>query len=200
MRDRKSIRLKSYDYSQPGMYFVTICVEDRQSLFGSIVANVGAGPCARPEMAFNDRGQMINKVWMDMPNYYPGIILDSYIVMPNHFHGIIGLNLNQGHPRGGAPTLGLPDVVHRFKSLTTTRYRKGVKNFGWPRFFRKLWQRNYYERVIRNEKELFELRQYIQQNPLKWELDPENPVFDSSFVGAPGKRAAARPAPTYGSI
>jgi len=126
-------------------------------------------------MVLNDIGRMINSIWEQLPEHYTGVLLDSFIIMPNHVHGIIGLNLNTGHPRGGAPTFGLPDVVHRFKSLTTTRYRYGIKQFGWPEAKGKLWQRNYYERVIRNENELFKTRQYIQENPLKWDLDPENP-------------------------
>ncbi|MEA3362485.1 MAG: transposase [Thermodesulfobacteriota bacterium] len=84
----------------------------------------------------------------------------------------------KGHPQGGAPTeeLSLPDVVHRFRSLTTARYRYGVNNDGWQPFPGKLWQRNYYERVIRNENELYQIRKYIHDNPMQWETDDENPA------------------------
>lgn len=171
---RKSIRLKEYDYKQPGSYFVTICVQNHQCLFGNII--VGAGPCARPEMVLNDIGKMVQFIWEQMPKYYPGTDIDSFIVMPNHIHGIVTLKTGTGQPRGVAPTtvLSLPQIVHRFKSLTTARYRHGVKQNQWLPFTNRLWQRNYYERVIRNENELSEIRKYIQENPLKWELDPEN--------------------------
>ena len=97
--------------------------------------------------------------------------------MPNHFHGIIALKSGTGQPRGVAPTFGLslPQIVHRFKSLTTTRYRNGIIQYGWKPFPGRLWQRNYHERVIRHENELNEIRKYIEENPLTWDLDPENP-------------------------
>ncbi|MDP2673948.1 MAG: transposase [Dehalococcoidia bacterium] len=123
--------------------------------------------------------------------------------MPNHLHGIIilvgagpracpdkprqpqgvdggpgrpqGVADESGQPQGVAPTLSLPDVVHRFKSLTTARYRQAVRDQGWPPFAGRLWQRNYYEHVIRGEDELDRVRQYIAENPLRWDEDPENP-------------------------
>jgi len=110
--------------------------------------------------------------------------------MPNHFHGIIVLDVGagpracppfvghhgKGHPQRGALALSLADVIQRFKSLTTTRYRYGVSQDEWPPFPGRLWQRNYFERVIRNENELIDTRGYISENPVKWEFDENNPT------------------------
>jgi len=181
--NRRSIRLTGYDYSEAGAYFVTACTQGRECLFGEVIEG---------EMKLNDTGRMIQTVWDELPGYYPGVDTDEFILMPNHIHGIIILTPNVGagpraclendqgigQPRGVAPTtrsLSLPDVIHRFKSLTTARYRHGVSQKGWLPFPGKLWQRNYYEHIIRDENDLSQIRQYIQENPLKWDLDPENP-------------------------
>ena len=170
---RRSIRLRHYDYTQPGAYFVTVCTQHRECVFGEIVDG---------KMRLNDIGRMIYHVWCELPQYYAGINIDEFVVMPNHFHGIIMIvgagprarpHADAGQPRGVAPTMSLPDVVHRFKSLTTTRYRQGVIQNQWPPFSRKLWQRNYYERVIRDDAELNEIRQYVVNNPANW-LEDEN--------------------------
>ena len=194
---RRSIRLKGYDYAQAGAYFVTICTQNRECLFGNV---------ANGEMVLNDAGRMIQTVWDEMPEHYFGVAIDIFQIMPNHIHGIIILtnpvtvgagpracphqpgqsqshHIGQppigqppiGQPRRLAPTLSLPDAVHRFKSLTTTRYRHGVKQHQWPPFPGRLWQRNYYERIIRNERELNAIRQYIRDNPARWAEDLENP-------------------------
>ncbi len=178
---RRSIRLKNYDYSQPGAYFVTICSQNRQCLFGE---NKNAA------IILNDAGRMITNIWHQIPDYYPGNGIGEFVVMPNHIHGIIfvGVGLcaypEMGQPQRVAPTrqkqeiaarLSLPDIVHRFKTITTKQYTDGVKQMGWQPFYGKLWQRNYYERIIRNEDELNEIRQYILSNPIKWALDEENP-------------------------
>ena len=166
---RRSIRLKGYDYSRAGAYFVTICTQDRRCLFGEITAKI---------MRLNDPGRMIQTVWYELPQHYPGVDIDAFVIMPNHIHGIIDLNIGDvGQPQGVAPTtMSLPDVVHRLKSLTTTRYRKGVERQDWLPFPRRLWQRNYYEHVIRDEGDLNQLRQYITSNPLCWPEDADNPV------------------------
>jgi len=184
---RRSIRLKSYDYRQAGAYFVTICTQDRAFLFGQVVHD---------EMQLNDAGKMVYDVWNDLPAFYPGVQTDAFIVMPNHIHGIIILvgadprvcpnadprvcpnadtRACPGQPQGIAPTLGLPDVVHRFKTMTTRRYADGVKRLGWEPFRGRLWQRNYYEHIIRNEESLNRIREYILTNPMRWALDRENP-------------------------
>jgi len=172
-RNRRSIRLRGYDYSHAGAYFVTICTRNRACLFGEIVV-----------------GEMVKTVWNKLPDRFPNIDLDAFIIMPNHIHGIVVL---VGAPLVGAhsdnvihgatvdrsttrvaPTVG--DVVGAFKSLVTVEYTRGVKQSGWTRFDGKLWQRNYYEHIIRDENELNLIRQYIINNPLKWDSDRENPV------------------------
>jgi len=130
---------------------------------------------------------MVESVWSDIPKYYSGVNVDAFVAMPNHVHGIIFLDVGagpracpeEGHkigqPQGVAPTLSLPDAVHRFKSLTTSKYMNGVRQNNWPPFRGRLWQRNYYEHVIRNKNELNLIREYILNNPAKWAFDPENP-------------------------
>jgi putative transposase len=181
---RRSIRLKGYDYRQSGAYFVTICTQDRAFLFGQV---------AQGEMRLNEAGKMVCDVWNDLPAFYAGVQTDAFIVMPNHIHGIIilvgagpracpgqppvgvGPRAYPGQPQGVAPTLGLPDVVHRFKTMTTKRYADGVKRLGWEPFRGRLWQRNYCEHIIRNEESLNRVREYILTNPMRWALDRENP-------------------------
>ena len=189
-RNRRSIRLQGYDYSQAGAYFVTICTQNRECLFGEIVDG---------EMRLNDAGKMIQVVWDEIPAYYPGIDIDSFIVMPNHIHGIVVIvgaaprgrpesaySPQNGQAQGPAPPgLTLPDMVHRFKTMTTKRYADFVKQNGWPPFPGKLWQRNYWEHIVRNEPELNRIREYIHNNPAQWELDSLN-------VGKGGSRTARR--------
>lgn len=179
---RRSIRLKGFDYTQPGAYFVTICTQDRACLFGEVVDG---------EMRLNEAGRMIQSVWREIPAFYADVDTDEFVVMPNHIHGIIVLvgttprgrpdadvngRPDDGQARGPAPTLSLPDVVHRFKTLTTKRYADGVKQSGWRPFIGRVWQRNYYEHIIRNEQSLNTIRQYIHDNPLRWVSDWENPL------------------------
>jgi len=205
---RRSIRLKGYDYSQAGLYFITICVQHRECLFGHIA--VGANPCGcpdggRPEMILNDAGKMVETEWLGLKTRFSNIELHEYVVMPNHFHGIleiIGASLvdtpvslvdtpndnrqpQQGQPQGIAPTtLDTPkttrdcpndktvgDMMDAFKSITTVQYIRGVKNSGWKPFNGKLWQRNYYENIIRNEKAYENISAYILNNPAKWKGD-----------------------------
>ena len=173
---RRSLRLQGYDYMQAGAYFVTTCTQSRECLFGEIMDE---------EMRLNKAGQMVQSVWNELPQHYTGIVIDAFIVMPNHVHGIIVLGVGAGPsacPTPGQPqeitsTLSLAAVVHRFKSLTTARYRHGVSQNNWRSFPGRLWQRNYYEHIIRNEEELRSLRQYILDNPEQWALDQENPAL-----------------------
>ena len=174
---RRSIRLPAHDYGQAGAYFMTICTQCRECLFGAVVAR---------KMVLNEPGRMVETVWRELPQHYGGVEVDALVVMPNHVHGIIMLvgagpcarPDNPGQPQGVAPTRGmsLPDVVHRFKSLTTARYRRGVIRDGWLPFPGRLWQRNYYEHVIRDDGELNEIRRYITDNPARWAEDRENPT------------------------
>lgn len=151
---RHSIRLRGYDYARGGAYFITLCAQDRACLFGGV---------AEGGVVLSEAGQMVAETWQELSGHYPGVDVDAHVVMPNHFHGIIILTVGagpcacpdvsgpcacpgpraypcighpqgQGHPQGGAPTLSLFDVVHRFKSLTTVRHRHNVKHGGWPPF------------------------------------------------------------------
>ena len=174
---RRSIRLKDYDYSQAGAYYVTINVQNRECLFGKIV---------NYEMELNDAGKMIEGQWNALFERFPDLELDVYQIMPNHFHGIIvvgaafmaaldtNISENKADTRR-APTLG--DIVGAFKSITTHEYILGVDNKKWPRFYKRLWQRNYYEHIIRDEADLERIRDYIQSNPADWDEDEENPKF-----------------------
>ena len=198
---RRSIRLKGYDYSQPGAYFVTICTQNGECLFGRVIDG---------RMQLNDAGRMVQSVWDEMLDHYPGVGIDAFVVMPNHVHGIIVLTGDivgatprgcpdgglitydqDGQARGPAPTgesrgdvpanrMSLSDVVHRFKSFTTAKYRHGVKHAGWPPFPGKVWQRNYWEHVIRDERALQQIREYVVNNPARWAEDRMHPDAPSN--------------------
>lgn len=246
---RHSIRLKGYDYSQEGLYFITICVQDRVCLFGNVGAplvgaqhnndfqynndpqynndvqigrpqghaptraqndddaqnNVNAPNMGvqnddgsldddgqnglldingRPEigrpqghaptgdrhddvpiMILNDAGKMIETEWLKLTERFRNIELHEYVVMPNHFHGI--LQIVDVSSMG--KTVG--DMVDAFKSITTVEYIHGVKTLGWDQFNRKLWQRNYHEHIIRDEQSYQRISDYIINNPTKWQDD-----------------------------
>jgi len=232
---RRSIRLKGYDYSQAGLYFITICTQNRAFLFGKI---------ERGEMKLNDAGRMIEKWYYELENKYPDKRCHEMVVMPNHFHCIIenipmdaitmGAITMGAH--GGAPLRGRPDNDERghhdnderghhdnderghhdnderghhdnderghhdnderghhdnnkyginnkkfnatigdaidwFKTMTTNEYIRGVKNNNWQSFYKKLWQRNYYERIIRDENAYLKISDYIINNPVNWGKD-----------------------------
>jgi putative transposase len=178
---RRALRLRAYDYSQAGAYFVTICTQDRTCLFGEV---------GDDGMRLNGAGQMLAEVWADIPVQFPDVEIDAFVVMPNHIHGIIVLPdretpgsppirdaANSGRPLAIArPAATLGDVVGAFKSAVTVEYVRGVKTNAWPKFRKRLWQRNYYEHVIRNEMALNRVRRYIDENPARWALDDDNPA------------------------
>jgi putative transposase len=232
---RRSIRLKGYDYSQAGFYFITICTQFRECLFGEIHDG---------KMQLNDASEMIVKWYNELMNKFPDIECGEMIIMPNHFHCIIentrtaalvgadlcvcpnnavqsvgadlcvcpnnavqsvGADLcacpnnavcvcpnnavqsdtdtDKGQTHRSAPTItdkpilgehiGSPlhSVVQWFKTMTTNEYIRGVKNLGWKRFDGKLWQRNYYEHIIRNEQSYQNIANYIINNPARWQYD-----------------------------
>lgn len=175
---RRNLRLPEFDYSQPGAYFVTIVTQDRKPLFGHIVDG---------EMVLNEVGRMVQEVVDQIPEHYLEINVEVSVIMPNHIHllflitdvgaGPRACQPSNGQPQGVAPTkeqLSLPEIVHRIKSLTTHRYLIGVRDKGWVRFEKHLWQRNYYEHVIRNERDYQATYDYIRSNPMNWEKDEEN--------------------------
>lgn len=191
---RRSIRLKDYDYSQPGAYFVTICAHDRELLFGNIHHDI---------MHLNRMGLAVRKTWLDLPYHYPHVVLDAFVIMPNHVHGIIVLTEDDG---GGSvpgdvstleqieaghvpaanpletrpynlaklakPRHALPEIVRAFKTFSAQRVNALRRTSGIP-----VWQRNYYEHIVRNHDEWELIRAYIENNPFEWDHDVENPSF-----------------------
>jgi putative transposase len=168
MLHRKSPRLSGYDYSQAGAYFVTVCVQGRQALLGEILHG---------EMRLNQAGCMVERWWKELERKFSLIKIDEYyVVMPNHFHGIVFIpELLAPTTEGGHTGPPLQRIVQWFKTMTTNNYIHGVKEYGWQPFKGILWQRSYYDHVIRDEASLNRIREYISTNPLRWDLDRENP-------------------------
>lgn len=177
---RKSIRLKDYDYSQAGAYFVTIVTQSRKHFFGEVCNN---------EMVLNSAGKMVVQVCSEIEGFFDQVTLGPLQVMPNHLHAIINIGLSDWLEKRSAEVrnnnmtidLGindqrpsLSDLISRLKNITTYRYIQGVKNDGWPRFSGRLWQRSYYDHVIRDEQDYEVITDYIQSNPLNWGDDEEN--------------------------
>jgi putative transposase len=210
---RQSIRLKGYDYTSPGAYFITICSYQRECLLGEIVDG---------EMQLNQLGNVVRSHWIKLPTYHSHLQLDAWVVMPNHVHGILilthnGVGAGLGEnisvepmnlmskpaptgqsintPRAGlgenisvepmnlmskpAPTghyHGIPEIIRGFKTFSARRINEIRKVKGIP-----VWQRNYYEHIIRNEESLQHLRQYIHNNPLSWWEDQLHPDVPSTW-------------------
>ena len=198
---RRSIRLQGYDYSQEGLYFITICCQDRAHLFGEIVDG---------KMILNDAGLQAKKSWQDIPNHFPNAVLHEYIIMPNHIHGIIEfVGANQYSPNNNSPNNGSPnqtfsdngnDVENNdkakdlelvngtknFSPLPNATWRSPSKTIGsvirgfkigvtkWMRnntTVVNVWQRNYYDHIIRNEQDYERISEYIKNNPILWKED-----------------------------
>ena len=161
---RKNMRLRRYDYSTNGAYFITICTENKRHLFGEMV---GAVLCGRP----NSPNVMLEKWLSEVPNKYKNVQMDKYVVMPNHIHAIV--LLSGGHT--GPP---LPEIVGWFKTMTTNEYIKGVKDGVYEPFEKRIWQRGYYDHIIRSEDEYLRVWQYIDENPAKWTEDKYFSILD----------------------
>jgi putative transposase len=168
---RRSIRLKDFDYTSEGAYFVTIVTWGREYLFGEIVEK---------EMYLSRQGEIVQKWWDDIPMHFPNVETGAFVIMPNHIHGIISIDERRErallpHNHGGEtsplhkPTLG--QIIAYFK-YQSTKEMNPVDNIGT---ITKLWQRNYYELIIRNEKELKQKTHYILDNPSHWDKDQDNP-------------------------
>jgi REP element-mobilizing transposase RayT len=155
---RHSIRLRDYDYAQAGMYFVTVCAAQRECVFGDVVDG---------QMRLNEAGQMVQQVWECLSIRFSSVALDAFVVMPNHIHGIVAIVGAEG-AASSAPTLG--KIMRAFKSISAIESNRLLSRSGQP-----LWQRNYYEHVIRNEGDMAHICQYILDNPSKWLEDAENP-------------------------
>jgi putative transposase len=185
---RRSVRLQGYDYSQAGVYFVTLVTWRREALFGEIV---------NAEMILNRYGEIVQKWWLEIHIHFPNVETGAFVIMPNHVHGIIFILDGRGTvsvPRddgeigffqkddvvgeiqgGGTPPLRQPtlgQIIAYFK-YQSTKEMNTVENAG---VVTKFWQRNYYEHVIRNEKDLQNKTDYIEANPLLWGEDDENPI------------------------
>jgi len=220
---RRSIRLRGYDYTQAGAYFITICTQGREYLFGEV---------ADDEMHLNEYGRIVRDVWFDLPNHVSNVVLDAFVVMPNHVHGIVvivngdvvGVGVDGADSVGAgsvgagsepAPTVtttttaepaptattttpaptttaeptptptkrhGLPEIVRQFKTFSARRINEHRGTTGTP-----VWQRNYYEHIIRDDASLNRIRQYILNNPIKWALDKENPVLGAGLESTPAR-------------
>lgn len=168
---RRSIRLKGYDYSQPGAYFVTMVTQGRECLFGEIING---------EMQLNVCGHSAETCWRAIPEHFPNVELGAYVIMPNHVHGIILIRDKNEEPGTGtiyrAPTEeqfgkpvsgSLPTILRTFKAAVT-------RDLGRKFDVHNIWQRNYYEHVIRNEREWDRIHLYIEANPSRWAEDNEN--------------------------
>lgn len=173
LKQRKLQRLKEYDYGQNGAYFITICTQDRLSLFASI---------ENGKLELNHSGKMVFDKFIEIPKYYPTIVIDNFVVMPNHLHGIVMIHNERttqntrttqdtGTTQGSFPTVTLSDCIQRFKTLTTKLYIDEVKKGNYPCFDKKIWQKSFHGHIIRNEHEYQEINEYIETNPLKWEED-----------------------------
>lgn len=185
--DRRTLRLRDYDYARPGAYFITICTQGRRRLFGDIVESASV---------LSDAGRMVADLLDRLPGRFPNVAIDASVVMPNHVHAILVLheclvgvgpraypcppNHRTLPPAPGASSdtgthvgVPLPDIVGWFKTMTTNAYIRGVRDHGWARFDGRLWQRNYFERVLRGEEGLGRARRYVAENPARWVDDPE---------------------------
>ena len=172
---RRSIRLQDFDYAQTGAYFVTICTRERACLFGEVVGG---------DMRLNDDGKAVEACWLAIPTHFPSVHLDAIVVMPNHVHGIVVIadkvvgakNFSPLRDKTAttrnplrSPSKTIGSIVRGFKIGVTKRFRGN----GNPD---QVWQRNYYEHVIRNEMSLSRIRQYIHENPMRWDFDRDNPA------------------------
>src|SRR3990167_873930 len=176
---RRSIRLKEYDYARNGAYFVTVCAYNHQCLFGEIVNG---------EMQLRKFGQIVYDEWLQTAQLRSNVVLDVFIVMPNHFHTILIIN-NDDDGRGllpyapatfRSPSQTVGAIVRGFKSTATKKINEMRNTPGL-----EVWQRNYYEHIIRNENQRNLIRQYIVNNPLKWGFDRENPANVGAYSNTP---------------
>jgi putative transposase len=173
---RRSIRLKDYDYAQAGAYFVTVCTHNRECLFGEIID---------AEMRLSEYGQIVVASWQDIPRHFDCVELDAFVVMPNHLHGNLTIidDVGAKHfsaelpPKNASPlqphgtqSNSLGAILQNFKSVSTRKINQARDTQGAP-----VWQRNYHEHIVRNEREWNAIREYVANNPANWLKDSENP-------------------------
>ena len=168
-KDRKQNRWFGYDYSMPGQYYITICTQNRIPHFGEVIDG---------KMILNDLGEIVNECWFDLPNHYKHCQLDEFVIVPNHVHGIIEIindeyfktAVSVGNGLKPFPTIhGLSEIVRGFKTFSSRKINKSQNNY-----FQ--WQKSFHDRVIREGDDLESIRYYIQQNPVRWAKDKNNPI------------------------
>jgi putative transposase len=178
LHHRRSLRLRGYDYASPGAYFVTVCARDRSCLFGEVLN--GAMIC-------NALGGVVADAWDALTDHYPRLTLDAFVVMPNHVHGImiirqatrpdrrgdacVAPTTADANPRPAGPARGSVGAIVGSLKSAAAQHINGLRGTPGAR----IWQRGYYERIIRNEGELNRIRQYVAGNPRHWPEDAENP-------------------------
>jgi REP element-mobilizing transposase RayT len=178
LKQRKSPRLKEYDYSIPNYYFVTICVEGKRNIFGELIGD---------NVELNKNGIIVNECLLEIKEHFTSVDIDEYVIMPNHFHALIILQSHVGlrspqpinnekpeinseremndQSKTKTKHFSLSQVIAYFKYQSTKRINEGIETK------EKVWQRSFYDRIIRNERELYNIRKYIRQNPLKKHLE-----------------------------
>lgn len=154
---RKVIRLQHYDYAQTGLYFITICINHRLNLLGKIQHN---------QMQLNHAGKMVDSWYHELAKHFNCVKCLDYVIMPNHIHFILLINNETRENK-----TSLFSIIQWFKTMTTNDYIRNVKICSWQPFEAKLWQRSYYEHIIRNEQSYEQIRQYIENNPYNWRDD-----------------------------
>ena len=175
----KQYRLQNWDYSNSGYYFITICTKDRINYFGNIVNN---------KMDLSEIGSVVNKYWSEIPQHFIGIEIDKYVVMPNHFHGILIVkktNNNVGtHYNAFLPT----EIENKYKNmadksiqtipLAIKLFKRSVKQYANQNHIKFAWQSRFHDRIIRSEKEYWAKRMYVDNNPTNWNKDKNNIEFN----------------------
>ena len=183
---RKQLRLRGYDYAFPGIYFVTICSAGKRPVFGCVSGG---------KTVLNPIGEIVRSEWIALAEQFPRLVLDEFVVMPNHLHGVVAF-VGRAGGASPSPTKGnitskaeaglrnsgqarpsptLFDVVGAFKSISTIKVNRLLQRRGIP-----LWQRSYHEHIVRTGEDLRKIQRYISENPLMWSLDPENPDGNAS--------------------
>ncbi len=170
VKERKLNRLKGYNYSHAGMYFVTICAHNRECLFG-IIEN--------SQMGLNECGHVVDECWRTLSKHFVNADIDEYVIMPNHIHGIVTVgdaDLRPLHSPCDRTKMKLSKIIHGFKSSVTRIIHRKSDNINF------VWHRSFYDHIIRNDKSLNNIREYIKNNPLKWEFDIENKINNNKEI------------------
>jgi len=164
MRERKKIRLRNYDYSKSGYYFITICTKNREEWVGKVKSGI---------MLLNKFGEIAKNFWTEIPGHFEDVKIDEFSIMPNHAHGINAFM----HSLQDKTKMLLSKIIQQYKASVTQKINNLQNDIPFQ------WQRSFYDHVIRNEIELSRIREYIQNNPLKWDLDRENPSSRNFNMG-----------------